>query len=88
MARKAAGRLVREWREAQQPKLTQDDLAKDIGKSGTYVRKLENGQLPFTVPIAISISKRTGIGIAALLSRDQIRMAHDLAAMTRPLDAA
>lgn len=82
MARKTAGRLVREWREGREPRITQDALAKDIGKSGTYVRKLENGQLPFTVPIAIAISKRTGIGIAALLSREQIRMAQDLAALT------
>lgn len=73
MPRKA-GRLIREWREAQQPKPTQDDLGKEVGVSGTYVRKLENGQLACPMPLAVKLSQRTGISISDLLTREQRRL--------------
>lgn len=81
MARKTGGRLLRAWRESQ--RLTQDEMGRAIGKSGTYVRKLERGQLPFTVEIAVAVSQQTGIELGAFLSRDQMALLDSARALLR-----
>ncbi len=89
MARKAGKTLLREWREAQVPKVTQDDLGLLIGRSGTYVRKLENGQLPFTVALAVSVSQVTSIPISALLTGKRLKSLREATALLgRPEGAA
>ncbi|MGH0031706.1 MAG: helix-turn-helix domain-containing protein [Myxococcota bacterium] len=81
--RRSAGAVaVRAWRLGQEPKVTQDDLGRRLGKKdGSLIHQYEAGRRELTVPVCIALAKLTGIPFDSLISRRQRReldQAHDL----------
>jgi len=50
-----------QWRNSQEPKLSQDDLAKLIGVSRWYVNRLEVGATTPSFALAMKIEAMTGV---------------------------
>ena len=73
--RKTAGaRAVRSWRERHSPKVTQDELGEDVGVDGSYIRHYEIGKQDLSVSVKVRLTKRTGIALSTLLTKDQARI--------------
>ncbi len=59
--------------------MTQGDLGRDLGVSGSYIRRYEIGKQDLPLPLKIKISQRTGIALRKLLSPAQLSTAQQAA---------
>jgi len=76
-------RALRNWRESQIPRVTQDSLGRDVGVSGSAIRHFENGTEGFdlSLHVKVRLSRRTGVALAWLLNPDElstVRQAYEL----------
>ena len=86
MARKIRGRrLLRRWRLAQKPPLTQDELGQRLGKDGSHVRHFEAGRVDFSIDTASTVSEITSIPLPDLLTPENLAIA---TAAAKLLDSA
>lgn len=56
-----------QWRNSQEPKLSQEDLAKLIGVSRWYVNRLEVGATTPSFALAMKIEAMTGVQPSAFV---------------------
>lgn len=55
------------WRNSQEPKLSQEDLAEKLGVSRWYVNRLEVGATTPSFALAIKIEELTGVQPSAFV---------------------
>lgn len=67
----AGPRALRAWRKRQSPKLTQAELGRKVGISGSYIRHYEIGSKDLPVPVKIRLATLTGIPLETLLTPEQ-----------------
>ena len=68
-----ARKELRAWREDQDPKVTQDECGKVIGKTGALIRMFETGKVELIDEDCVKLSRWTSIPLASFLTRDRVR---------------
>lgn len=59
-----------QWRNSQEPKLSQEDLAKLIGVSRWYVNRLEVGATTPSFALAMKIEAMTGVSPSSFVKME------------------
>ena len=77
-------RLLKRWREAQDPKVSQAELARRIGCDGSTLRHFELGRSELSLAMAIAVAGETGLPLSTLLPPDLVREIRTAALLLGP----